>query len=62
MDEKIGTGVSSDKENVEESQSESQSRSVAPPLDTHIGCRVGGVTVLGEEQALFGWKHPRVCS
>ena len=24
---------------------ESQSRSVAPPLDTHFGCRVGGVII-----------------
>ena len=43
MDEKTGTGVSSDKEKVKESQS--QSRSVTPPLDTHFGCRVGGVTL-----------------
>ena len=36
MDEKTGTGVSSDKEMVKESQSQSQSQSrkVTPPLDT----------------------------
>ena len=45
MDEKTGTGVSSDKEKVKESQSQSQSRSVTPLLDTHFGCRVGGVTI-----------------
>ena len=32
--------VSSEKEKVKESQS----RSVTPPLDTHFGCRVGGIT------------------
>ena len=37
MNEKTGTGVSSEKENVKESQS----RSVTPSLDTPIGCRVG---------------------
>ena len=40
MNEKTGTGVSSEKEKVKESQS----RSVTPPLDTHFGCRVGGIT------------------
>ena len=35
--------VSSEKEKVKESQS--QSRSVTPPLDTPIECRVGGVTI-----------------
>ena len=39
----MNAGVSSEKEKVKES--ESQSRSVAPSLDTHIGCRVGGVTI-----------------
>ena len=38
----MNVGVSSEKENVKESQS--QSRSVTPPLDIPIGCRVGGVT------------------
>ena len=38
----MNAGVSSEKEKVKESQS--QSRMVAPPLDIHIGCRVGGVT------------------
>ena len=38
MNEK--TRLSSEKEKVKESQS----RSVAPPLDIHFGCRVGGVT------------------
>ena len=38
MNEK--TRLSSEKEKVKESQS----RRVAPPLDIHIGCRVGGVT------------------
>ena len=38
----MNAGVSSEKENVKESQS--QSRSVAPPLDIHFGCRVGGIT------------------
>ena len=38
----MNAGVSSEKENVKESQS--QSRSVAPPLHTHFGCRVEGVT------------------
>ena len=41
MNEKTGTGVSSEKEKVKESQS----RSVTPSLDTHFGCRVGGVTI-----------------
>ena len=36
----MNAGVSSEKEKVKESQS----RSVAPPLDIHFGCRVGGVT------------------
>ena len=36
----MNAGVNSEKENVKESQS----RSMTPPLDTHIGCRVGGVT------------------
>ena len=40
MNEKTGTGVSSEKEKVKESQS----RNVTPSLDTHFGCRVGGVT------------------
>ena len=39
----MNAGVSFEKEKVKKSQS--QSRSVAPPLDTHFGCRVGGVTV-----------------
>ena len=39
----MNAGVSSEKEKVKESQS--QSRRVAPPLDTHFGCRVGGVTL-----------------
>ena len=38
----MNAGVSSKKENVKESQS--QSRSVTPSLDTHFGCRDGGVT------------------
>ena len=38
----MNAGVSSEKENVKESQS--QSRRVTPPLDIHFGCRVGGVT------------------
>ena len=42
MDEKTGTGVSSEKEKVKESQP--ASRSVTPPLDIHFGYRVGGVT------------------
>ena len=41
MNEKTGTCVSSEKEKVKESQS----RSVTPSLDTHFGCRVGGVTI-----------------
>ena len=36
----MNVGVNSEKEKVKESQS----RSVAPPLDIHFGCRVGGVT------------------
>ena len=40
MIEKTGTGVSSEKEK----SKESQSQSVAPSLDTHFECRVGGVT------------------
>ena len=39
MNEK--TRLSSEKEKVKESQS----RRVAPPLDIHFGCRVGGVTI-----------------
>ena len=46
----INAGVSSKKEKVKESQS--QSRSVTPSLDIHLGCRVGGVTVL---YTLSGW-------
>ena len=42
MNEKTGTGVSSEKEKVKESQS----RSVTPSLDTHFGCRVRGVIVV----------------
>ena len=38
----MNAGVSSEKEKVKESQS--QSRSVTPSLDTHFKCRVGGVT------------------
>ena len=41
MIEKTGTCVSNEKEKVKESQS----RRVAPPLDIHFGCRVGGVTL-----------------
>ena len=40
MIEKTGTGVTSEKEKVKQSQS----RRVTPSLDAHIGCRVGGVT------------------
>ena len=40
MNEKTGTSVNYKKEKVKESQS----RSVTPSLDNHIGCRVGGVT------------------
>ena len=36
----MNAGVSSEKEKVKWSQS----RSVTPSLDTHFGCRVGGVT------------------
>ena len=40
MNEKTGTGVSSEKEKVKESQSQCDT------LDRHpIGCRVGGVTI-----------------
>ena len=42
MNEKTGTGVSSKKEKVKESQS----RNVTPSLDTPSGCRVGGVTTV----------------
>ena len=38
----MNAGVSIKKEKVKESQS----RSVTPWLDTHFGCRVGGVTLL----------------
>ena len=38
----MNAGVSYEKEKVKESQL--QSRRVAPPLDIHFGCRVGGVT------------------
>ena len=37
----MNAGVNSEKEKVKESQS--QSRRVAPLLDIHFGCRVGGV-------------------
>ena len=40
----MNAGVSFEKEKVKESQS--QSRNVTPSLDTPIGCRVGGVTVV----------------
>ena len=36
----MNAGVGSEKEKVKESQS----RSVTPLLDTHFGCRVGGIT------------------
>ena len=39
----MNAGVSSEKEKVKKSQS--QSRSVTPPLDTHFRRRVGGVTM-----------------
>ena len=39
----MNADFSSEKEKVKESQS--QSRRVTPPLNTHIGCRVGGVTL-----------------
>ena len=39
----MNAGVSSEKEKVKESQS--QSRSVTPSLDTHFGCRVEGVII-----------------
>ena len=42
--------VSYEKEKVKESQS--QSRSVAPSLDTHFRCRVGGVTSKLEENKI----------
>ena len=38
----MNAGVNSEKENIKGSQS----RSVTPSLDTHFGCRVGGVTLL----------------
>ena len=38
----MNAGVSIKKEKVKESQS----RRVTPPLDTHFGCRVGGVTYI----------------
>ena len=41
MDEKTSTGVSSEKEKVKESQSKSQSRRVAPSLDTPSGAGFG---------------------
>ena len=44
----MNAGVSSKKEKVKESQS--QSRSVTSSLDTHFGCRVGGVTQRGKYQ------------
>ena len=44
MNEKTGTGVSSEKENVKESQS--QSRSVTPSPDTPSGARLGASHVL----------------
>ena len=37
----MNAGVSSEKEKVKESQS----RSVASPLDIHFECRAGGVTI-----------------
>ena len=40
----MNAGVNSEKEKVKESQS----RRVTPPLDTHFGCQVGGVTRLVE--------------
>ena len=41
MNEKTGTSVRSEKEKVKEFQSQS----VTPSLDTHFGCRGGGVTI-----------------
>ena len=52
MIEKTGTCVSNEKEKVKESQS----RRVAPPLDIHIGCRVGGVTEKASIENVF-WSR-----
>ena len=46
----MNAGVSSEKEKVQESQS--QSRSVAPPLDIHFGCRVKGRHSLREYEGV----------
>ena len=56
MNEKTSTGVSSDKEKVKESQS----RNVTPSLDTHFGCRVGGITQL-ERDPDFGRYVKELC-
>ena len=46
----MNAGVSYEKEKVKESQS--QSRSVTPSLDTHLGCRVGASQL---QLNLFGY-------
>ena len=45
MNEKTGADVRSEKEKVKGSQFQS----VTPPLDTHFGCRVGGVTLVEQK-------------
>ena len=52
----MNAGVSSEKEKVKESQS--QSRRVAPSLDTHFGCRVGGVTKCDNTSSISISKNP----
>ena len=45
--------VNSEKENVKESQS----RSVAPPLDIHFGCQVGGFTHLTFRSSVYKFSN-----
>ena len=52
----MNAGVSSEKEKVKESQS----RSVTPPLDTHFGCRVGGVTLKENDFLVFGFTMENI--
>ena len=62
MNEKTGTGVSSEKEKVKKKEFQSQSRRVTLPLDTHLGCRVGGVTASAWVASLLRTRDNHYCT